>query len=161
MPTPERLVLACSVIVNDYKVREKTGRNDGEWVAAFLDQSAGLPEGYAWCASMIDFACEVAGIAYGPFPAAAVIQWTHWGKANHRIVKTPVRGALAFKMFTGTTGHIGCVTSEDVAMHTVSTLEGNTSAGSAGSQRDGGGAYKRIRPATFWDGYIVMSENGK
>jgi hypothetical protein len=43
-------------------------------------------------------------------------------------------------------GHTGIVVSISAASRTVIAIEGNTSAGAAGSQNNGGGVYMRVRP---------------
>jgi hypothetical protein len=78
------------------------------------------------------------GYAYTPSGAA-------WFRGQGRWGSEPRRGAHVFFRFSGARiHHVGLVTSED-GEFPISTIEANTSRGSAGSQRDGGGVWRRRR----------------
>ncbi len=83
---PEKLVLAASVLADDIKVREEGGNNMGDWVEAILG-AVKLEGGYPWCAAMVEFLCDIAGIQEGPSDraSAAVNEWFKWGKANGKL----------------------------------------------------------------------------
>jgi hypothetical protein len=139
---PERALLAMAELVNAVRVREKTGKNDGEWVGAILG-AVELGQGYPWCAAAVEFCCDVAKLSEGPSDraSAAVVNWRNWAKSEGRI----------------RTGHIGFVAGT-VHPNKVRSLEGNTSPGDSGSQRDGQGAYERRRNKSVWDGFITLEE---
>jgi CHAP domain len=154
LSTGERVLLAMSVLANDIKVREN-GANSGPWVEAILDCS-GLGAGYPWCAAAINFACEIAGSDIGPTQGVAAVRiWHTWAKGANRIMKVPSRGYLALWLNDNGTGHIGIVAG--VTPGRVTSYEGNTSSGEAGSQRDGDGLYRRNRAAEKWEAFIDLS----
>lgn len=81
------------------------------------------------------------GFAYTPAGA-------QWFRNQGRAGSAPRRGALAFFDFPGDgvarISHVGFVTDTDGALP-VATIEFNTSRGTGGSQRDGGGCWRRSR----------------
>lgn len=155
-PKGERVLLAASVLVNDFKVSEQGGNNRGPWVKLFLN-GVKLNEGYAWCAAFIEFCCDIANVDEGPDdrPAAAVISWVNWAKPKKRIKTKPTRGDLTYWLNKDGTGHIAIVAGVTTS-GSVITYEGNTGPGETGSQRDGDGAYKRTRKPSVWHGYIDL-----
>ncbi len=154
LPIGERVLLAMSVLANDFKVREK-GTNAGPWVEAILDCS-GLGAGYPWCAAAINFACEIAQTDIGPTKSvAAVSAWHKWANAANRLQSSPKRGHLCLWLNPNGTGHIGIVAG--VAATRVTTYEGNTSSSEAGSQRDGDGLYRRSRASGTWKYYVELN----
>jgi hypothetical protein len=155
---PERALLAMAELVNAVRVREKTGKNDGEWVGAILG-AVELGQGYPWCAAAVEFCCDVAKLSEGPSDraSAAVVNWRNWAKSEGRIRTDPKRGYLCYWVNDNGTGHIGFVAGT-VHPNKVRSLEGNTSPGDSGSQRDGQGAYERRRNKSVWDGFITLEE---
>jgi hypothetical protein len=166
LAAPERRLLVMAYLADQLKVREVGGNNRGKWVAIFLD-CCGLGEGYAWCAASLTFASMV---AEAPFPLrsegynpASVKSWRNWAKDKGFWTSKPSRGCICFHRTTETTGHIGVgVLAVPVFLR---SLEGNTSPGEEGSQRDGGaegrpsmpgGLYRRNRRQSYWDwGYAL------
>lgn len=146
----ERVVLAAAILADDVKVREKTGKNDGAWVGAILG-ATGLSEGFAWCAATVDFCCDVAGVRGQG--SAGVMNWYRWFQSNGKIVK-PSRGTVAMKDYGGGKGHMGIVVANLGLL--VVTIEGNTSPGESGSQRDGQGLYRRTRPRSWWAAFGAL-----
>lgn len=142
-PNGERVLLCMAWLCDAVKVRE-LGTNRGEWVSAMLD-SAGVAPGNPWCASALTFACKVAEVKHPPHGAAAVRNWsqffTEWD--------TPKRGMVAMKNSGNGKGHIGIVV-KVLPLGMLWSIEGNTSSGEAGSQRDGDGLYRRLRHRRFW-----------
>jgi len=149
----ERVLLAAAVLADDIKVREEGGNNCGEWVEAILG-SVKLGEGYPWCAAMIEFCCDVAGVEQSGLSdraSAAVAQWLSWAKANGKVVDKPKRGDLC--VWIRTEGnHMGIVVTPGASY--INSIEGNTSSGATGSQRDGGGCYRRSRLRSAWTHFI-------
>lgn len=145
---PKEAVLQCMAYLADVvKVREKGGNNRGPEVAELL-KSAGLGEGYAWCAAALTFARKLAGMRV-PKGAAAVRNWVGFLPRTNK----PGRGSICYRMNPdGVTGHIGVVVA--VVGPVVFSIEGNTSSGEAGSQRDGDGLYRRRRLKGFWTGFL-------
>ena len=130
----ERVVLAASVLADDIKVRE-TSNNHGEWVEAILG-AVNLPGGYPWCAALIEFCCDVAKYEGGPSDraSAAVDSWYQWRRAGGN--------------------HIGIINQAGRAI--LDSIEGNTTPGVVGNQRDGGGCYRRTRSKTSWTHFIAL-----
>lgn len=146
----ERVVLAAAYLADDVKVRERTGKNDGAWVGALLG-STGLDEGYAWCAATVQFCCDVADVPGQG--SAGVMNWYRWLKARGEIV-APKRGTVAIKDYKNGSGHMGVVIR--VVGPLVFTIEGNTSPGEQGSQRDGQGLYRRTRLRSWWTAFGAL-----
>ena len=141
----ERTLLAMSVLANDIQVRE-VGRNGGDWVTAIL-ASCGLGPGNPWCAASIRFSQLVAGVIGGPSSGAASVKmWHDWAEGCGRLRSKPTRGRLCLFLQSDGHGHIGIIA--EVNGDQVTSYEGNTSSGESGSQRDGDGLYRRIRPCS-------------
>lgn len=153
----ERVLLAASVVVNDFKVREK-GTNAGPWVKEFLE-GVQLGTGYPWCAAFIEFCCDVAGATWGPGDraSAAVISWKNAAKRDGRNRLKAARGRLCLYVKANGTGHIGIVAGISENGKIIS-YEGNTGPGDTGDQRDGDGAYRRLRPGSTWQTFIELDE---
>lgn len=148
----EKVLLAMSVLANDFKVREQGANNHGEWVEAILD-TVNLDEGYAWCAASIVFCSKVANIKLPAY--AAVRQWVKWAKDNGRLLKKPERGCLVAYLNPDGTGHIGACAGQLAGF--TRSYEGNTSSGAHGSQRDGSGLFARTRLSKTWKYYISLA----
>lgn len=105
-------------------------------------------DGNAWCAMFTWWVFQQAGLgtlhpktAYTPTLADWFRKRGQWGSA-------PRVGALVLFDFPGDgvdrISHVGIVEAVN-ADRSIITIEGNTSAGTTGSQRDGGGVYRRAR----------------
>lgn len=100
----------------------------------------------SWCADFCEWVLRQAGITvpvntYGN--ASTLVRC--WGP----IQKLPQPGDLVGYHFAGEAAginHVGIVESVDPVRSTVTSIEGNTSSGTAGSQSNGGGVYRRTRP---------------
>lgn len=151
----KRVLLAMSVLALDIRVREKGGNNRGPEVKAILG-SADLGEGNAWCAASIELARQVAKVPHGPASIKGrVRQWKTWAAQAGRLSTTPAAGRLCLYLNEDGTGHIGII-AEVRPDGSLRTYEGNTSSGSAGSQRDGGGLYMRMRPKGYFTRFISL-----
>lgn len=104
--------------------------------------------GVAWCAEATSVWYKKAGLTPNvDFPwTASVAVCRDWYRSHGRNVSLsklkPGDQVMAH------ISHTGIV--EKVSGSTVTTIEGNTSPGNGGSQRDGGGCYRRVRPKSFW-----------
>lgn len=147
---PGEKVLLTMAYLESLKIREK-GSNRGEWVEAFLD-AAGVAAGNPWCAASLTFASRVAGVDYAPGGSAAVRNWQKWLFTRGRVFTVPKRGMVAMKNSGGGKGHIGIVVKvwTVLGITWLESIEGNTSPGEGGSQRDGDGLYRRKRLKRFW-----------
>jgi hypothetical protein len=151
-----RVLLANAAFCRDFKVVERGGNNRGELVRAVLE-GVRLGEGYAWCGAAQEIACDVAGITIGPSDrnSARVMLWREWAADAGRLLREPAPGRLCLYNHEDGTGHIGIV-AQVYADGRIRSYEGNTSAGTEGSQRDGGGWYERIRPGSTWQRFINL-----
>jgi hypothetical protein len=152
----ERALLCAAYLCDTVKVREVGGNNRGPWVEAFL-KGTELEEGYPWCAAFVEFCQDVAGFTDGPSDraSAAVESWYQWAKFNGKLTNSPKRGDLCLWR-TSKGNHIGFVVTASESM--VNSIEGNTSAGDKGSQRDGGGVYRRSRNKATWTSFVRMEK---
>lgn len=108
-------------------------------------KEAGHANGQPWCATFVVAMARRVGVklpsesAYTPTMAAGFKSLT----------KLPQPGDIAFFDFPDSKRriqHVGIVESVNFAKATVTCIEGNTSPGTAGSQDNGGGVYRRTRP---------------
>jgi surface antigen len=118
---------------NDTKYGRAYGLNHAPWCAMFL----------WWVGHQVSpKQTLIPQIAWTP----GMARWfTEQGDA--RWGTTPKRGAIAFFDFPDSIDriqHVGIV-EKVLPDGRVQTIEGNTSAGTAGSQADGGGVYRRVR----------------
>lgn len=101
----------------------------------------------SWCADFCEWVLKQVGIA---------VPVNTWGNAStlvrcwgNDIHVSPQPGDLVGYHFDGEAAgidHVGIVESVDFKAQTVTSIEGNTTAGSAGVQSNGGGVYRRTRP---------------
>lgn len=103
---------------------------------------------YPWCMAFVMWVFSKAGasnLIYGGRKSAYCPTVMSWFKANGRLYKDPQPGDVVFYNFSGghTAVHTGIV--ERVGIGTITAIEGNTSAGSSGSQTNGGMVARRIR----------------
>jgi hypothetical protein len=157
-PFAERALLIAAILCDTKRIRE-VGRNRGEWVEAFQD-AAGAKPGDSWCACMVTFVCKAArkpfeamGANLPQYPAR-VVAWRQYAERLGRFSQSAARTKL-FCWDNGSTGHIGFVVGKVGPF--VRTIEGNTSSGESGSQRDGDGMYRRVRLASKIGGYIDLA----
>lgn len=150
----ERVLLLMAWLADRQQVRE-SGTNRGEWVERFL-ASTGLGPGNPWCAAVLNYCCEAVDAPCPSSGAAAVRNWVSWARQEGKLI--PIgeakRGDLVFWLHDNGTGHIGIVV--DARNGRVWTIEGNTSSGVRGSQRDGDGLYRRTRFLNTFEGAIRL-----
>lgn len=107
----------------------------------------GMP-GVAWCNQFTWWCFREAGLSALTPKSAYTPATFDWYKRKGLTGTAPRPGALVFFDFPGDgvdrISHIGIVEAVN-RDGTVTTIEGNTSSGVAGSQRNGGGVYRRIR----------------
>lgn len=144
----EKLVQA-ELAATKLGIREVGGNNHGPWVKKFLAE-VGLPEGYAWCdAFQSYYEDEVYGKKL-PIESASVLNTYDAAQKLGWTVAVPQRGDLVCYSWEGHApfgDHIGLVVSATSlpGYWKLTTVEGNTSSGVAGSQGDGDGVYLRTR----------------
>lgn len=151
----EKVLQVMAYLADVIEVREEKGNNHGRYIDDFLKESGGLNPGNPWCAASLNWCAEMVNAPNPDKADAAVIGWRNWAKANGRLVDQPKRGYLCGYITPGkTTGHIGIVRSVDGEF--VRSIEGNTSSGQSGSQRDGDGLFRRTRDKDTWKFYIKL-----
>ncbi len=112
------------------------------------------PDGEPWCAKFVSFVLDKVGIS--GFKHAFTPSGADLFKAAGRWTTGPgQRGDLAFFDFPGDNlfriSHVGFVTSRDGDKY--HTIEGNTSPPGGGSDRDGGGVFRRVRDDSLIVGF--------
>ena len=128
----------------------ESSKNHGEGIAKFWT-ATNYPEGYndraPYCAAALCWMIREAGIfseEKRPKTAAAFGLET-WGEDNGlKVVKHP-SSVKAGDVVVFAFSHVAIATSDSDSDGRFSTIEANTSPGTAGSQRDGGGVYRRMR----------------
>lgn len=102
-----------------------------------------------WCASFVAWCCKQAKIelpsdsAYTPFMANGFMEVGRW--VMPRSIK---KGDIVFFDFPDSKRriqHVGIATGPPIGGTIIDCIEGNTSQGTAGSQDNGGGVYRRRR----------------
>jgi hypothetical protein len=161
LPKREKMLLISAYLIDHYKPREKS-KNRGVIVDAAVRECGYDPaDRYAWCAIWQTACAILAGYKPGQIPSsaqyAAVRYWVSWAKTHRYAVSVPQRGDLCYWLNSNGTGHIGQVV-RVLPLGFLMTLEGNTSSGEEGSQREGDGAYRRIRRRSTWHGFIRLPE---
>lgn len=104
---------------------------------------------YPWCMAFVQWCYNEAGMRL-PYKTASCSALLDWYKKNHPqcVVTRPQPGDVVIYDF----GHTGIVESGNAVK--VTAIEGNTTAGSSGSQSNGGGVYRRIRNTSCVRAYI-------
>lgn len=128
-------------------VREQ-GNNGGYWVEKFL-KNVGLRRGNPWCAAFVSYQLKIGKVKYPNIRSGLARRF----KTNRSVkaknvydgsVTIPAGYLVIWQYGYGIHGHIGIVRSNWVGP-SGKTVEGNTSAGTKGSQNNGDGVYKRSR----------------
>ena len=104
---------------------------------------------YPWCMAFVQWAFDRAGkpLPYKTASCSALLGWYRQNRPEC-VVKDPRPGDIILYTFS----HTGIV--EQVGTGTVTAIEGNTSAGSSGSQSNGGGVFRRTRNKSLVRAYI-------
>ena len=146
--TPRQKVIAAAA--SQIGVTEKTGRNDGKQIEAYIS-SVGLDAKgrYPYCACFVYWVGREALGSENPYPKSA---WSpHMVKGGTRITATsPIKGGEAFGIYFSSkkrVAHTGLIERRDGS--SLITIEANTSANAAvgsAADRDGQGVYRKRRP---------------
>ena len=138
--TSELLAVAQKELGNTESPAGSNRTKYGRWI--------GL-DGQPWCMSFVQWCCAQVGkmLPYRTGSCSALLDWYRKNKPEC-IVTTPKPGDIIIYNF----GHTGFV--ESVGSGTITAIEGNTSAGEAGSQDNGGGVFRRTRSKILVKAYI-------
>ena len=111
-------------------------------------------DGNPWCMMFVQWCFAMAGRQL-PHRTASCSDLLSWYRkyASECIVTAPKPRDIVIYNF----GHTGIL--ESAAADTVTVLEGNTSAGAAGSQDNGGGVFRRTRSRTLVQAFIRPFDN--
>ena len=106
-------------------------------------------DGNPWCMMFVQYCFAMAGYPL-PHKTASCSDLLSWYRkyAPECIVTAPKARDIVIYNF----GHTGIL--ESAAAGTVTVVEGNTSAGAAGSQDNGGGVFRRSRSRTLVQAFI-------
>lgn len=147
---------ALEIAISQLKVRELTGKNDGEAVEAYLKE-VGLSKGLAWCMAFVYWCYEQAekelSITSPLIKTGGVLN--QWNKIDPKYKFTSPKVNDIFIMdFGGGKGHTGIIT--NIEGDRVHTIEGNTSAdpSTPNADREGNGVFERSRKQSSIKGYI-------
>lgn len=136
-------------------VREKTGKNDGVEVEAYL-KSTGLGKGYAWCMAFVFWAFSKAAtdlkIPNLMPKTAGVLDGLR--RSKKYVVLKPMPGDIFIMDFGDGKGHAGFV--EEIKGDYIYTVEGNTSADPSykAEDREGNGVFERRRAISTIKAFI-------
>ena len=111
-------------------------------------------DGQPWCMMFVQYCFAMAGYPL-PYKTASCGDLLSWYRkyAPECIVTAPKARDIVIYNF----GHTGIL--ESAAAGTVTVVEGNTSAGAAGSQDNGGGVFTRTRSKTLVQAFIRPFDN--
>lgn len=155
---PEVVCKSQQILFTQVGVTEATNKNDGPQINAY-QKAAGIRQGTSkvqgdpycmgfqyWC---FWEACNQLKIPYSFIPVprtgSSQVPFDYARKNGKKKGLYPeVNDLFIWKQKTAYQGHIARITKID-QKGWVTTIEGNTSPGSTGSQRDGGGVYQRRR----------------
>lgn len=131
------------------------GPNRGASVERFQNATSVPGTGWPWCMAFVVYCAITAGIDL-PYRGAYVPSFEAWARKAGRWRSTPRRGyAVVFDFGgDGLADHVGIVV--EAGQSADVTIEGNTSSGDTGSQSNGDGVYRRVRPHSQIKGYVDL-----
>lgn len=125
----------------------KAGTKYGRWYAELTKSSYFGTSGVPYCAMYVSWCLKQAGVTCKGFPGASCGAILAAAKAAKKTVSKASAKAGDIVMFSwdgdSSPEHVGII--ETVHSTYFTTIEGNTSSGSSGSQSNGGGVYRRTR----------------
>jgi hypothetical protein len=122
------------------------GSNSGKDVIKYQRATSLGGTGWPWCVAFVSWVVQTVNKRKWAYRGAGVFDMEHWLSARGKL-RSPRRAARPGDIVTFNygSGHTGIVIRQVGSAH-IETVEGNTSSGEAGSQDDGGGVFRRIRP---------------
>lgn len=105
--------------------------------------------GVSWCMIFVQWCFAQAGrpLPYKTASCSALLRWYREHQPD-RVVSRPRAGDIVIYRF----GHTGII--ESISEFAAAAIEGNTSPGETGSQSNGGGVFRRVRPQSAALAYI-------
>jgi len=152
---PDRPAVVDTAMQEVGMTETPAGSNQGDRIETYM-ASVGLSDGYPWCAGFVRWAMNLAGAERPTVRSAAATDYITDQSIRATDVirgsKSVPPGALAIWRRGDTwRGHIGLVRRWD--QQCGRTVEGNTSPGRSGPQRDGDGVWPRkrcINPGSYF-----------
>ena len=148
------------IAAKEVGIHEDGGNNCGKRVEEYL-ASVGLTRGNPWCAALVSWVFQQAGIEGWP-SSGDTWAFRSWAQREKCYSKVPSHGDVFLLLDSqGDPMHTGFVT--DITGDMVHTIEGNTG---GGSTADGDGVYVRARPVrdcmyVHWQDKLHRSAEGK
>ncbi len=145
------LNLSHQLVLSQIGIKEKTGRNDGE--VEKYGNAAGFKQRIPYCYAFqywgFKVACDELQIDYGyiPIPKSGMANAAfNYAKKNgiKTTYKAKINDLITWRKSNSGSGHIARIDSVG-RVGWVWTIEGNTSNGKTGSQREGNGVFYRKR----------------
>lgn len=133
------------------------GSNHTTYWAEVYPAANGPGMNWAWCAGFqsalyLRQGCDLRKVVSNPFYCPSI---EGWARSRGFWTASPRPGDLVLYGVAGQESpHIGQF--ERWSGGYVQAIEGNTSPGTAGSQDDGGGVYRRLRPTSWVHGFVDM-----
>ena len=150
------------------KTIERGGDNKGQIIELFQMAVDGKAHGEAWCMSLVQFCVKktddfIAGI-FPEYQGKRAILYssehcrTVWIKSPSELrLELPEIGSIAVWQFGDTTaGHTGIVVAVDLQRGIFWTIEGNTSPGGNGIEREGDGVFLKKRYLTSSSSFRLL-----
>ena len=135
-------------------ITEQDGNNRGQLVQLFQKSAGGLAQGEPWCMAFVQYCVQqvdqlVNDCLEPALPKTLLPKGEHclavWNQSQNLRLDKPKPGSLCVWQHGNTaSGHIGVVVDVNPD-RSIMTIEGNTSPGSQGNQREGGGVWLKCR----------------
>ena len=157
--TPNQLLTVASSQIG---YREGTGYNGRSNYTKYWAELKPEYQGGAWCAAFVVWClkqCDNALLKDGPTHPYYTPSMEAWAKKEGRWItsKDAKPGDVVIFGNSRIATHTGIFQRQYSDSHIVS-IEGNTSSGNRGSQTNGGGVYRRVRPRSFIRGVIRIQD---
>ncbi|WP_172169350.1 CHAP domain-containing protein [Brevibacterium sp. CT2-23B] len=155
MATPSQLVAKATSKVGTTEIGYTNKVEFNDW---FYVGRSKYGSWAAWCAAFTSWACAQIGMkANIDYPRTAGVAIARsWAQQRGRWVSPSNIKKGDLVVFLPHFSHIA-IARADASGGSVKTVEGNTSPGSSGSQRDGGGVWNRTRPLSLVGGGIRLN----
>lgn len=151
-----RLVLAARGQVGTVEVPH--GSNTGPRVRMYQASTSVAGTGWPWCQAFVRWCMDAAGVHASGYRGAYVPHFETWARRRGLWRAGSSRPKVGWAVVFGSSReaqHVGIIIGVN-ADGTISTIEGNTSPGVAGSQANGGGVYVRRRDRAWIRGYVAI-----
>ena len=134
-------------------ITEQGGNNRGQLVTLFQRAAGGLANGEPWCMAFTQFCIQAVDNLAADYESSTqksvLFKGEHcltvWNKSQALKIDAPKPGSLCIWQHGQTaSGHVGIIVDIN-ADGSIMTVEGNTSSGEVGNQREGDGVWLKRR----------------